>query len=1307
MNFLSVQRQVAVAPDATADAAGPPVPKPPSDINLGFNALDASHRLIEVINQSEIKLSKPGDSGYYKGQVAARHIDFAAVHAVLSGLTANQVKQVEERYLEYEGRPLYVDLFRGGESGHLPDLTVEQQYRLKALLGGTRASSEEDAEAAAQNQREADAAELRGLLTGSLGAAEVERVMTLLRRPADEATALMNEYDLNHDLRSDLFRMGIANAIRAMMLLSGSSLAADAYAIGMARNRIVAIDKALKALSPTKLTVTDVLITLSQVSTPYAAMERRRQIEALTAERKAQVQIIEDRVQVAAGEAKKEAEGEGKDALDIDTAIRTRVSWVLGTEGATEAAIGGTSAKLIGAVATNQPAELMAAQLRKLEEAGKLTTEALADAFRGLRAQAAEEAQRRYPSATVDELKEEERKLSDQWFIHMGSTWDAAVGGEGPTFSQILDRGKQTEVDVKRGLYMASGRLSAVDELVLALAGDRKDMETVKRVLRNKSAAQIEDLKQQYAIRYAFQRSLEYDLFGAAPTRAGEDNPQLAMGGYIKAQGKASGTDRLLLEDYIQRPKQEEGIEEVKYIAGRAEREYEYTIDNRGATGWWRDHWGNEARSLLDATIKEVRAKRAEYLELVKYGADAEAARSEKAHLIIRDMHYARATIRGDRAGYEKATAELRATFQAVASFVLQAVLTAVLTPFATALFAARLAQAGAMAVKFATWTKNMAVGMASTIAANKTVYGNDYTTDMLLRDLKGGLGSAIGATGAERLLGPVTQRLTDRLGKTMAGEVIAGAKTVGGMEVTAVLEGEPANIFENFLEQHFLGKVGEGITRTTTKAIKLGPKAGARGGAIEPYARASGAGTEHEVGLARGMAAESVAVDVDIPEVPTRVSMTLPEPRARMVLEPQPAVKPAAPTTEEPTAKRPAEPPALQESREVSERSAQPPETTGVDITPVPEVHPAPEGEPGHGPDAPVVPGSELDTARGQENRETSQRRRQGHLVEAITLRESTVPDQRARRNTADLMPLHEEWHRLTGSQRQERIAQIVNERLLIGHGIPNLVVEPGTMPFGDAEIRLREMRILISAETLAIERFSQEQFAVLADNIAHEARHALHHFRAIRAALLTGAAPQVENISRRLIEAATVANNGGAEPLARGTPAFEEAMHVYEETYGAGAERRQQALDRERDTAAIRALAQQDLEAARGRGNAQEIADAEREYARATAEARRAHNDYVALSAEIDAWRQGSATRAAIREHFAVQDALLRARVAAEHAENVYLELNNLRVEAETAGHHLSAPMLRRWQLARNKYLATQQKVHALQAQLAAFAQ
>ena len=49
-------------------------------------------------------------------------------------------------------------------------------------------------------------------------------------------------------------------------------------------------------------------------------------------------------------------------------------------------------------------------------------------------------------------------------------------------------------------LMAAGGRLSDVRELVLALQGDRKDMASVERVLRDKDALTIKILKSQYMV---------------------------------------------------------------------------------------------------------------------------------------------------------------------------------------------------------------------------------------------------------------------------------------------------------------------------------------------------------------------------------------------------------------------------------------------------------------------------------------------------------------------------------------------------------------------------------------------------------------------------------------------------------------------------------------------------------------------------------------------------------------------------------------------------------------------------------------
>src|SRR5262249_40423321 len=136
---------------------------------------------------------------------------------------------------------------------------------------------------------------------------------------------------------------------------------------------------------------------------------------------------------------------------------------------------------------------------------------------------------------------------------------------------------------------------------------------------------------------------------------------------------------------------------------------------------------------------------------------------------ILQKMRLARATIRGDRKAYEKATAELRATFQAIASFVLQAALTAVLGPIAELALIGELAEGASVALRVAKLAQTAAVGTASTIGANMAVYGSDYSLDMLKGDLLGGMGGALGPA----LTGPVAKGLVSKLGPKLSGEIL------------------------------------------------------------------------------------------------------------------------------------------------------------------------------------------------------------------------------------------------------------------------------------------------------------------------------------------------------------------------------------------------------------------------------------------------------------------------------------------------------------------------------------------------------
>ena len=1199
----------------------PPAAKPPSDIDLGFNALDIAHRLIESIDQSQKKLLKKGDPGYVEGVAPiAREINFSVVHEQLSGLTASQVKEVDARYREYAGRPLYVDLLGRGESGAPPNLSVEQIMRLKALLAGTRAEAGQDPELAAQNQREADAYEIRGILKGNPKTAEVARVMTLLRRTPEEAEKLERLYDGNWNLRADLLRMGYINAIRAMLLLSGTRLAADAYEIRQHRYAIVEIDKKLALLDPPEKSATDLIVrslwaglNTGTVAT-YAAS-----IAALKSQRKTHVDAIEEVVKLTAEEARSEAEATTSDVLGIDEAIRSRVASVLGGDDTTERAIGGTQSKLINAIARADPSEQAAAELRKLDERGQLTTEVMGQAFHNLRQQAELEASRLFPDDTAEQLTEHTRQLSDQWFIHLRTTWDASVTGTGRTFDQLLDRGKQSEVDYKRTLYMASGKVSDVDELVLALRGDRKDMETVKRVLRNKTRDEIDELKRQYKIKTTtttnkWGGSLDEDLLGFAPTRAGQKDTTESD----DPKGKAQGTDRLLIEDYLQRPYDEGGKEEVDYIVGRAEREHEYTIANRGATGWWRDHWGNEALSLLNATLKEVHEKRDRYYALTKNGTDVKAMRSEDAKVLIREIHFARATIRGDRAGYEKATAELRATFQTIASFVLQAVLTAVLTPAAAAIF--RGISAAAAATRYGIWLRNTVVSISSTISANKAVYGNQYTKEMLYADLRGGLGGAIGSAAVGKLVDPIAGRLQARLGKEMAGEFIEGVKSYGGLQATAVLEGDGLVTFDEFAKQHFLGKVGERITHVTAKGLEhVGYGPGPTHAPYDPDApsrpRTATGGPEPTGTETREPKASAEEPDVDADYEPPPTPMALP------------------PDLNKPTPRAKAR---------AADEGAGKEHTAPVEEPPKGMDKPADEGaEPAHSDvdthETALTPEMERQIRRDQE----MARRAAEHPLDEASLRSSTAPTAATRALAADFVPLFERFKTVKEVvQRNHAIAEIIRGRL-DAEGVYEVRVMPAdNLEGARAEFDVIDWEIRISSQMLAVENMTVEQFSDLIEAATHEARHALHHWRGLRAALQPNGGFNPKSLitpNKEAVAAARAANEANVHPFPS-DEARREALEVYNQTFGVDVGGRGGQEERRRIKAVLDTR-RKELEAARkavtdnpeGSTKHDAAVEAEKSAYRAW---RDAHNRYVKLPQETDAFRRGMAMRAAVAE-------------------------------------------------------------------------
>ena len=826
-----------VTPGGATPAGPAPAPKGPADVNVGFNPMDRRNKLLRAINQSQVEF-----------KTMKRHVNFDEVVGALSGLTTKEAQEVKRWYDQHESpRSLESDLYGLGESGFPSDLTSDQILRIAMMLGGTRAAAgASDGEQAAQRQRIADAAELHTLLHGDRDKAAVDRVMQMLRRDVKANATLGAAYEQMYKISilGDLIHLGPVGMLRAQQLYMGLTVAADRFDVGAKRSRIEEIDRQLTKLKD------------DEDSIWSSGMVIAAQKRTLESERRALADGIEQRTQESVAEAREQALNRGGDAKAVETAAQQRADTVMGDSKALATTLGGADAMVVKAIASGDPVAKTVAELRKAVINDKISAEQITSALRGLREQAEQKAQLENPNVPADQVKAKARGLAELYFARLKAEYTIlAVSVGGMSFDALVaDTGNSGDVAANNALMAGRGYLSDVDELVVALSGKRKDTATVERVLKDKPRWEINMLKVAYMAKTGGQ-SLDYDLFGEAPTTFGEENPEM-MGMHTKYQGKASGNSRLNLEDYLQRPAEEGGLAEVNYIASRAEREYEYTIDNRGATGAWRDAWGNEERSLLDETIKVVRTGCWEYTYAIVQ--DPKFPQSSRATDILLDMRRARATIRGDREAYEKATAALRAMFQQIAAFALQIALSAVLGPIAAA--AGRLVQGAAMAVRVAVnAAAELVVSTAAQIGANIAAYGNEYSLSMLKGDLLGSFGGAIGPAAVGRLAKPFAGKLANKLGKRVSEEIIAVGSTVAGMETGALAQGESIDFsIEEIIKAHAMGKTSEKLTAKAKDALGI-PQA------VDPRAQ------PHEGGGPTREATTAPAPTAEVPAGPAK----------------------------------------------------------------------------------------------------------------------------------------------------------------------------------------------------------------------------------------------------------------------------------------------------------------------------------------------------------------------------------------------------------------------------------------------------
>src|SRR5262249_18458379 len=150
------------------------------------------------------------------------------------------------------------------------------------------------------------------------------------------------------------------------------------------------------------------------------------------------------------------------------------------------------------------PVDKAAAELRKLEVSDDLKAKQLTATLRGLRQQAEARAKLENPKATPEELAEKTKAKAEDYYNRLRTQYNflMVTGGGGMNLDQLIeDKGDAGDTAVNKALMSNAGKLSDVEEIVLALSGDRKDTETVERILKYKSADEIKFLKTQYMMR--------------------------------------------------------------------------------------------------------------------------------------------------------------------------------------------------------------------------------------------------------------------------------------------------------------------------------------------------------------------------------------------------------------------------------------------------------------------------------------------------------------------------------------------------------------------------------------------------------------------------------------------------------------------------------------------------------------------------------------------------------------------------------------------------------------------------------------
>jgi hypothetical protein len=763
-----------------------------------FDSKDVRNDLIRAIDTTVLMI--PG--GLLSGPTyLPRKVDVALAVSALEGLTPEQLAEVRKSYLAHEGRTLDHDLFGTHAGG--TNLSQGNRARLQALMhydsadnlalvldtaglpagqiaATTDAMHKSLAVAGAgaapgldADQLRADAAELRQLLTDKPNESERERIMKLLRNDAVRNDQMAVHYHelFTSDVRADIGKyLDEAPASRALLLLAGDRIGADAAAVEERRKEIASLNEHLADLEKQGEVEAGVL-SLGMGSYRDVREAIKKKLEEQRAE---QVAGVEATLEAARQEAI-----EGADASHRATAAAERVNAILGrgtgaggTLGQSLAAVLTTHEEaVVAATAANSPPQLAAARLMQAVMATKLTPALVEAELRGLRDAAAQEARGRLlaklasldPATTAPvrqafaerlqaQLPESTEALTTAYFDELRTRYNANFAGipgmPGDMLAALLRSLDAKEESGKLTALLAGhGRLDPVDELVFALEGDHKDIETVKRVLGRAPADKRQELVAQYEGRT--HQSLRTVLLGTGKPRVDLGDTGFLLGLASPAAtavltapvgGKAKDHDAFVVRELLDEPLKKGGVQEAEFLTSHAGKERDWAVDDSGLAGSLHDLGGSETRELMDETANVA------VWDLVTYRALLAAGRSAEADAMLQQIRRDRQRLRHDRAAYSSSVDEFRSKLSAALTIAVDIAIMVALPEAAPFLV-------------------GLGATVAGHVAVNVVLYGDKYDASMLKNDVLGAVGSAAGAKLAELAL---------------AGKVVGGAAELG-----------------------------------------------------------------------------------------------------------------------------------------------------------------------------------------------------------------------------------------------------------------------------------------------------------------------------------------------------------------------------------------------------------------------------------------------------------------------------------------------------------------------------------------------